>query len=68
MEGLLGAPPGLGVEGEIWRPLQFRDLSREPAGVVFIGFTLQIWGKGFERESAEVALMEIQDEFQDSRV
>ena len=44
------------------------DSSREPTGVVFLGFTLQIWGKGFERESAEVALMEIQDEFQDSRV
>ena len=50
MEGSLESrDPGLGVEGEIWRPLKFRDSSRGPAGVVFLDFTLQIWGRGFDR-------------------
>ena len=32
------------------------DSSRELAGVVFLDFTLQIWGMGFDRGSAGVAL------------
>ena len=33
------------------------DSSRGPAGVVFLDFTLQIWGRGFDRGSAGVALI-----------
>ena len=32
------------------------DSSRESVGVVFFYFTLQIWGRGFDRGSAGVAL------------
>ena len=55
--GLLRDLPGLG--GDLEASLKFRDSSRGSAGVVFLDFTLQIWGRGFDRGSTGVALREL---------
>ena len=39
-DGGLSRYPGLGLDGEVWRPYHFRALSREPAGVDFLDFIL----------------------------
>ena len=54
--GLPRDPPGLGGGGGDLEAFQFRDSNRRHAGVVFLDFTLQICGRGFDREPAGVAL------------